>query len=586
MKKLLLSLCLLIATHFLNAQSVPYSLNNEAVYHQIDRFEVMYGNDNPIHTAVKPYTRANVVRYALALDSLKTQMSKVDKAALQYIYDDNNELLNPSELPTTITGKQEPMPDEKRTPQYTTNKKPFLKYFYRTPANLYETHTKYFDLKINPVFQFKYERERGDDQPLFLNQRGIEIRGSVDNRVYFQSNIVETQARFADYVTARIIRDSAIQGAGLYKTFQSIAFPLNSSYDFVNAQGLIGFNLTPHIGLQLGNGQNFAGDGMRSIMLSNFANNYFFLKLKTKVWKFEYQNIFAELHINNRPNDNNALNVKKYMATHQVSFNVSPRLNFGIFESVIMTRSTHFELQYLNPIIFYRSVEHGLGSPDNVLLGANFKWNTAKRFSFYGQFLLDEFLFKELFVKNQGWWANKYAAQIGVKYFNVLGINNLDVQAEFNKVRPFTYSYYDNERNYTHAFQNLAHPLGSNFTEIMARVRYQPTWKLVIDGRLMFANAGENDVKADNSLVENFGNMPIIPNETRKKEYGFFTTEGINAKTLMTSLDISYQIRHNIFADLHIVARKKDSQDAKNNQSTFYVGTGVRVNIGNYRSDF
>jgi hypothetical protein len=586
MKKSLLLLCLLIATHFLHAQSVPYLLNNEAVYHQMDRFEVMYGNNNQLHTAVKPYTRANVVRYALALDSLKTQMSKVDKAALQYIYDDNNELLNPLELPTTITGKQEPAPNEKGTPQYKTNKKPLLKYFYRTPANLYEAHTKYLDLKINPVFQFKYERERGDNQPLFMNQRGVEIRGSIDNRVYFQSNIVETQARFADYVTARIIRDSAIQGAGLYKTFQSIAFPLNSSYDYVNAQGLIGFNLTPHIGLQLGNGQNFAGDGMRSIMLSNFANNYFFLKLKTKVWKFEYQNIFAELHINNRPNDNNALNVKKYMATHQVSFNVSPRLNFGIFETVIMTRSTHFELQYLNPIIFYRSVEHGLGSPDNVLLGANFKWNAAKRFSFYGQFLLDEFLFKELFVNNQGWWANKYAAQIGVKYFNALGINNLDVQAEFNKVRPFTYSYYDNERNYTHAFQNLAHPLGSNFTEIMARVRYQPTWKLLIDGRLMFANAGENNMKADNSLVENFGNIPVVANLTRKREYGFFTTEGINAKTLMTSLDVSYQFNHNMFVDLHILARKKDSQDVKNNQSTFYVGTGVRLNIGNYRSDF
>jgi hypothetical protein len=579
MKKSLLLLCLLISSHFLNAQSVPYLLNNEAVYHQIDRFEVLYGNDNALHTAVKPYTRANVIRYVLSLDSLKGRMSKVDQAALQYLYDDNNELLTPSELPTTITGKQEPMPTE-RTPQYTTNKKPTLKYFFRTPANLYETHTKYFDLKINPILQFKYGRERGDEQPLFLNQRGVEIRGSIDNRVYFQSNIIETQTRFADYVTARIIRDSAIQGAGLYKTYNSIAFPLNSSYDYVNAQGLIGFNVTPHIGLQLGNGQNFAGDGMRSIFLSNFANNYFFLKLKTKVWKFEYQNIFAELHINNRPNDNNALNVKKYMATHQLSFNVNSNLNFGIFETIIMTRSTHFELQYLNPIIFYRSVEHGLGSPDNVLLGASFKWNAAKRLSFYGQGLLDEFLFKELFVNNKGWWANKYAAQIGVKYFNALNIDHLDMQFEFNKVRPFTYSYYDNERNYTHAFQNLAHPLGSNFIEIMARIRYQPIWKLIFDGRLMYANVGEN------SATRNWGNRPIVPNQPLPDDYGYFTTEGVNAKTLLTSLDVSYQFHHNMFADLHVLARKKDSQDPKNNERTFYFGGGVRLNFGNYRNDF
>jgi hypothetical protein len=513
MKKFIVFLFLGGLVPLLTAQSVPYLLQNEAVYHQIDRFEVLYGNNNRLHTVQKPYTRDNVVRYALSLDSMKNQLSKVDRAALQYIFDDNNELLMPSELPTTLGGKHDTATTEKIPPPYRVNKKPLLKYFYKTPANLFETHGRYFDLVINPAFQFSYARERGDGQPLFMNQRGAEIRGSIDKRIYFQSTIVETQARFADYVTARIIRDSAIQGAGLYKTYTSLLLPLNSSYDFVNAQGLIGFNITPHIGLQFGNGQNFMGDGLRSIFLSNFANNYLFLKLTTKVWKLQYQNIFAELHLNNRPNDNNALNVKKYMATHHLSVNVTPTLNVGIFETIIMNRSQHFELQYLNPIIFYRSVEHGLGSPDNVLLGGNFKWNVAKRLSFYGEGLLDEFLFKELFVKNQGWWANKYAGQIGVKYFNALNIDHLDMQIEYNKARPFMYSYYDNQRNYTHAFQNLAHPLGANFTEIMARVRYQPTWKLLFDGRIMYANAGENNYDKNGKLVETFGNIPLVPND-------------------------------------------------------------------------
>jgi hypothetical protein len=298
------------------------------------------------------------------------------------------------------------------------------------------------------------------------------------------------------------------------------------------------------------------------------------------VWKFQYQNIFAELHMTNRPNDKNSLNVKKYMATHHLSMNVTPNLNFGIFETIIMNRSSHFELQYLNPIIFYRSVEHGLGSPDNVLLGGNFKWNVAKRLSFYGEGILDEFFFKELFVKNQGWWANKYGAQIGVKYFNALNIDHLDVQLEYNKVRPFTYSYYDTQRNYTHAFQNLAHPLGANFIELMARVRYQPTWKLVFDGRLMYANVGEN------SATENFGNIPLVSNDTKKREYGYFTTEGVNAKTLLMSMDASYQFYHNMFADIHVVARKKDSQDPTRNERTLYLSGGVRINLGNYRSDF
>ena len=570
----------------LSAQSVPYLLSNEAVYHQMDRFDVLYGSNSRIHTAQKPYTRENVVRYALSLDSIRGKLSKLDRAALQYIYDDNNELLTPSELPTTLVGKQQSVAAENGTPQYSVNKKAMLKHFYKTPANFFEAHGRYFDIKINPVAQFSYGRERNDPDPSFLNQRGAEIRGSIDNRIYFQSNIVETQARFPDYVTARIERDSAIQGAALYKTYQSLLLPLNNSYDYVNAQGLIGFNITPHIGLQFGNGQHFSGDGLRSVFLSNFANNYLFLKLTTKVWKFQYQNIFAELHINNRLNGNNALNLKKYMATHQLSMNITPKLNVGIFETVIMNRSGHFELQYLNPIIFYRSVEHGLGSPDNVLLGMNFKWNVAKKASFYGQLLLDEFLFKELFVTKEGFWANKYATQIGVKYFNALNIDHLDFQLEYNKVRPFTYSYYEGGQSYTHAFQNLAHPLGANFTEIMARVRYQPTWKLLFDGRLMYANSGENNVDKNGKLIETFGNIPIVSSDFKKRPYGYFTTEGVNAKTLLMSLDMSYQFYHNMFADIHVLARKKDSADPSRNEKTFFIGGGIRVNLGNIRNDF
>ncbi len=582
MKKSLLFTILLFALNtILRAQNVPYPLSNDAVYHQIDRFEVMYGNDNYLQTTAKPYTRADVVRYALHLDSLKIPMSKTDKEALQYLFDDNNELLTPSELPKTISEKNATTPPSEYTPpQYKTSKRPILTYFYRTPANLYETHTRFFDLKVNPIYNFKIADDRGDDQPIFLNQRGIDLRGSIDNRVYFQSNIIETQARFPNYVNERIVRDTSIPGAALYKEYNSILFKVKNGYDYLNASGLIGMNITPHIGFQLGHGQNFIGDGMRSLFLSNFANFYFFAKFTTKVWKFQYQNIFAELNGGNNGVESNELNFKKYMALHQLSFNVNKNFNIGIFETVIMNRTGHFELQYLNPIIFYRSVEHSLGSPDNVLVGANFKWNAANRFSVYGQMVLDEFLFKELLVDPKGYWANKFGTQIGLKYFNVLNIDHLDMQIEYNKVRPFIYSYYTPAQSYTHANQALAHPLGANFTEIMAKLRYQPTWKWVFDARLMYSSVGEN------GATRNWGNNILWNNQPLPDDYGYFTSQGVNAKTLLTTLDISYQFRHNMFLDMHVLARKKDSEDATRNMNTFYVGGGVRLNFGNYRSDY
>jgi hypothetical protein len=55
--------------------------------------------------------------------------------------------------------------------------------------------------------------------------------------------------------------------------------------------------------------------------------------------------------------------------------------------------------------------------------------------------------------------------QLGAKYINALGIKNLDLQLEYNRVRPFTYSHRDSVANYTHYNQPMAHPLGANFSE-------------------------------------------------------------------------------------------------------------------------
>jgi hypothetical protein len=561
-------ICSFLFAHlvFLKAQDSTYPLYNESVYHHIDRFDILYRENNFLYTSNKAYSRRDVVKYAVDLDSSNTSMSQVDKAFLQYIFVDNNEL-NPSKLSTNQTTPP---------PQYKNNKNAIFKYFYQTPANLFEVSTRSFNLKVNPILNTKIAIEQAVKQPIFLNQRGIELRGSVDNRVYFYSNIVESQARFPNYVSNWIEKYKSIPGSNLYKTYTSTLLNIENGYDYLSAQGYVGFNLTPYIGVQIGQNQHFIGDGMRSLFLSDFPNNYFNLKFTTRLGKFQYTNIFAEL------NNGVAINLdhKKYLALNQLSYNINKNLNFGVLESTIMNRTQHFEFQYLNPIIFYRSIDHLIGSPDNVLLGMHFKWNVAKRFSFYGQTFINGFSLKDLFINNRGWWGNKYGTQLGVKYVNALNIDHLDVQFEYNKVRPFTYSSPDIYQSYTHASRSLAHPLGAGFEEVLVKARLQPMWKFIVDGRLMYARVGEN------STTENWGNEPIVPSTTKKNEDGYFTTKGVQANILLITLDISYQFHHNMFADIQILARKKDSQESTRNERTFFFGGGLRMNFGNMRNDF
>ena len=90
----------------------------------------------------------------------------------------------------------------------------------------------------------------------------------------------------------------------------------------------------------------------------------------------------------------------------------------GLFEAVIFGRPDHFEFGYLNPIIFYRSIEQQNGSFDNSLVGLDAKLNVAHAVQFYGQLLLDEFVLAEI-KRNRGSWVNKWGIQAGAKYIEV-----------------------------------------------------------------------------------------------------------------------------------------------------------------------
>ncbi len=571
------------------AQGSNLPLGNPA-YHIMDRLEILSGISTPHHSSLKYYTRGQATRYALTLDTAANiALSDLDKKDLQYIFRDNNEWLVTAPFYTRLASQREKIADYDGLTQvevselsdyYEKSKTPILKWFYTTPANMLEVNDKYFHLRFNPILNFNLAKDQEQEGSLFFNQRGVELRAGVDDRVYFYFSILETQTRFPEYVNQRIKRDLAVPGNGFFKDFKSSWFGDEQAYDYLNGQGYIGFNFTRHIGAQFGYGRNFIGDGYRSMLLSDFSNNYLYFKLNWNVWKFQYQNIFAELALqSHRQTPGEGLIPKKYMAAHHLSFNINKNLNVGLFEAVVFSRTNHFEFQYLNPIILYRTVEQGLGSPDNVLIGLDGKWNLFRHLQLYGQFIFDEFKFNEL-TGGEGWWANKFGVQGGAKYINALGIDHLDLQAEYNFARPYTYTHYDSTASYVHYNQPLAHPLGANFTEIILLARYQPIHRLIIEARLINMELGED------APGMNYGNNILLPNVTRIADYGNELGQGIGSQINIIGLDASYQLFHNIFFDINFFYRKKDSDNNALDLTTRYIGGSIRANINRQRWDF
>ena len=590
MKHFILSLLALSINFTITGQSSILPLGNRA-YHILDRLEITTGVEPSFHSTLKPYTRRQVTAYANRVDTAQIALGLSNRYDLFYIFRDNNEWLATPPFPTRIGGQREPISNQKGLTQveasyedghYTLSKKPILKYFYKTPANLFEVNEKYFHLRVNPLFHFSLANAQDDTQPIFLNRRGVAVRGGVDDRIYFSFNILETQGRFPNYVNNYVDKFKALPGQGFLKSYQSVLFDIERGYDFLNGQGYVGFNFTPHVGLQFGYGRNFIGNGFRSLLLSDFANNYLYLKLNWQVGRFHYQNLFTELTQGTPrtvPGDN--LLPKKYMAAHFLSYNITPNFNVGLFEAVTFSREDRFEFHYLLPVMFYRTLEQGLGSPDNVMIGITSKWNLWKRFQLYGQLVFDEFKFQELVLDNQGWWGNKVGTQLGLKYIDVLGIDHLDAQIEYNSVLPFTYTHRNGIANYVHYNQALAHPLGANFREWILLVRHQFLKRFEWEARLINANYGEDERDS------NVGSNLLLPSSSKTTgDYGNEIGQGINTQTLLFGLDVSYRLAHNIYLDLNYFYRNQNSASDLLDLKTQYLGGGIRINLDRMRMDF
>lgn len=551
--------CLLsIATTQSLAQS-SHLYQNHKNHHFLDRMDVLNGTDL-IHLSLRKYSRKDLINLATRLDS--SLLSNKDLQDKHAINKDNASL---SSYP---------------------HRKGFLKHFYKNPAHLYQLETKDFDLIINPILNLRAGYERSTEEMIFLNSRGIEMYGSLDNKLYFYTTFHENQSNFFDYQEVFINNYSAIRGQGNYKDYQSSVINSVSGYDYGFAKAYLGIQVSKHTQLELGHDRQFIGNGMRSLLLGDEGANYFYLKFDVKVWKLHYQSLFTELStISARYTPNNNLLPKKYMAAHYFSYKPKDNFELGFFEGIVFSRENNFELQYLNPVIFYRTVEFQLDSPDNVLLGMNLKWNAFRRFSIYGQLLLDEFNLAELRSSEQ-WWGNKYGLQLGLKYINVLGVDHLDGQVEWNKVRPFTYSHREpnvdfpeiSVANYSHYLQPLAHPLGANFTELILKLRYQPTQKLIAKARYLHTEVGRNtDI--------NYGGEIISPDVTRNADYGIEQNQGALSTIQLFDLNISYELFHNFYLDLQLL-RRRDTNSELNSYSTDFIGGGLRYNISQRTIDY
>ncbi len=445
--------------------------------------------------------------------------------------------------------------------------------------NLFEWKNEALRVTINPLFNLETGKEQFISSSTRINTRGIMIEGDLGKNFAFYADFYENQGSFPSYIEDFIDKRNVIPGQGKQKKAGS-----TGQHDFAQSTGYISFNAGPYINLQLGHGKHFIGDGYRSMLLSDVAYSYPYLKFTATAWKIKYQAMIASLTHLEREGGGDTRYPIKYGFFHYLDWNVGNRLSVGLFESVIWAAQDTLgnyrglDMHYVNPFIFMRPVEYSIGSPDNVTIGINTKYIAARWLTFYGQVVLGEFKADEVF-SGKKWWANKQGFQVGFKTFDLFGINNLRWQCEFNQARPYLYSHYQPITNYGHYNQPLAHPFGANFREFVSILNYHYK-RLYIRGELVNAMIGKDTPGIS------YGNDIFLPNEDRPGDYGHFIGQGVKTKLSIIEPSISYLVNPRTNMNIALGARiRTEENDTELKKSTF-IWFGFRTSLSNLYYDF
>lgn len=436
-----------------------------------------------------------------------------------------------------------------------------------------------FILTLDPYFHMALGYETETNKLLWFNKRGVMINSSFGKKVRIHSYLTQNLMNLDPYLRAWTGQTRILPGEGEVKV------GTNEVNNFFVAGG-IDYKLNKFIDLTFGHGKNFLGDGYRSLLLSDAASAYPYGRFNLHFGKrVNYSAIVAEF-LDNTVNSvaaGNTLRRKKYTSFHFIDIKLHRKLYLGLYEAVIwggdsLARST-FEVNYLNPFVVMRPLEFGLGSPDNVQIGTNFKYLPFRWSTLYGQFLLTEYYAKELFGGND-WFGNKYAFQVGGKFHNFPFAKNLYLQLEYNQIRPFTYNHRSSVTSFAHNGQPLAHPSGGNLKEAVGIFNYRINrWS--VNWRSIYRISG-----LENTDSTSIGTDVQRSYYLRESEYGNVIGQGISYKQWYNQVTFSYLLNPSSMTllELGIVNRNENTAGTLTQQNYFFFG--IRTGFLNQYYDF
>jgi hypothetical protein len=405
---------------------------------------------------------------------------------------------------------------------------------------------------------------------------GLQLGGTFGSKFYYNVTGYQSSAVVPDYLSTYINQVGVVPGQAYAKTYR------DNGFDWSYITATVSYTPVKYLNISAGRDKTFIGDGYRSMLLSDYASPYPFVKLTGTLGNVRYMVMWTYM---NDPafTSQYGIDRKKFGVFHYLDWNVTNRLSLGFFDNIMgyftddngIKRPLDFN--YINPIIFLKTVNNASDDPDKSLLGFTGKYKLSDGITAYGQFALNEFVGKDFF-SSDGSSFNKYGWQLGIRGGDLFGVKSLGYLLETNNAKPYTYSARSVIENYAENSEPLAHPWGANFRELVGLLNY--TYK-------RFDFSGEVDLGRygldENGLDYGKDIFEIYTNPARL--LGNYTTQGLTTNMYYLEGKVAYILnpKYNLRIELGGIYRQE--QNSQYTDKTTMITIGLRSSFRQLYTD-
>jgi len=443
------------------AQEVYYHINNQSVYEFLDEFAALGVID--INTTVKPYSRHFIAQKLETIRESDYPLNKRQQAELDFYFKDFNK-------------------ERKRDKDFD---KRFDILYYKDSL---------FSFSVNAILGAEYFMN--DSSNFYHRWNGAQAHAYVGDHFGFYASLRDNhESEFLvneDYLTRRMGANyKYVDGGGDYSEMRG---GLTYSWDW----GSFGV-VKDHF--QWGN--NYHGANIFSGRTPSFA--HLKLQLKPAKW-FEFNWVHGWLvsevidsassltFTNAYGTDRRDMMFDKYLAANLFTFKPFEKFYVSAGNSVIYS-ANGAKLQYLIPVMFYKSVDHTYNATDKS--GRNVGQNSQMFFDISSRNIKKVHLSATLFIDelsttrffNDTVW-NFWSIKTSLRIADL--IPNTFITAEYTKTMPLTYKHHIPTTTFESNGYNLGHYLMDNAKEVYLALQVKPVKTLSLKFAWMLAQKGKD----------------------------------------------------------------------------------------------